>query len=564
MNKYGYFIYRDYPRQLQRSDLDISATFAGQIGSSDILLLDAVIPNGYSDWADFEPNRFNFSRLVFTGDPESKMAYTSDLYSTADGTINNCTVIVGCRNPVSGSGITLRTYNDYYQIEIVLEDANGMRSKIFEKNEDEYYPFVFDGLRSFSVRFIKISPYSHIKIIGFMLGRILKLNNNILVGEPEIVNNFSLRNDTLEYDTLTMTVIGRKSDFNVITGSEVIYSRNGKTFYVNSATYNEDGTITISAYDHIARLEQKRFDGMAGFQNTNNGISKVLSGAQTFYRDGEYQEETVVRSDVPDSQTFTNILQPSNCRDVLRQLLLGNFACLRKTNNKNYEVIRPTEQSPIEMFFTENEIVSVPNVEYGDKIHKLTLNLKYSDGNGEFSEVFRGEIPPNEERTFIYDNVGTNRVYYVSGQTPTGEDVLTIVNRMTSQPPYFTSPKETLSVMPCVNTYPAGTVFVVTRNNSDTVDVPISYTNSDIPLQFKDNDVEISDCDVRITNGESALINYLYHLYSHVNKVTFDSIQEAIAGQRVQVSFDDMVFLGWITRKTERLNGVYSYEVMCL
>lgn len=561
MNKYGYFIFEDYPSE--QNVPDALGTPPLQSGSAEIEPLKLYSTEEFVDYASFEQHGFDFSKPVKTPSSTAKMAATTQEASGASGTLsgNRDFFLTFLTPEYSGSGFTVKTFNNDYTLEIsVTDDDNPNTARVveFEKTEDEFYPFVFNGLRSVHFRFNSLEPYHFVKFIGYRLGALRELTESDIVGEPTIVNNFSLTSENIDYDTLDLTIRGDKTNFNIQAGERLTYTTTGQEFYVSTSHQNNDGTIDISCYDKIAMLENE-FEGVYATNGTISAwFSRLLSG-------GGVSETANVLNTLNDTNKFEGTIEPETYKEALEKLLRGTGTVLKRVNN-HFTIYNPAKYVTNELVtyyqFTEHNIVDgAPEIDTTEPYYKLTFTkpeLKIDTSEGRV-EAFNGEIETGDQ-TLQFSEPFQSCYYY----------------RVTA----IVDDEQQLEPLPSANVtfITDGAYYAEIRNGSGSpqtivakgyplksTDWVATYTFPNVPSMFKQNVLDVTDLTVfekKVNNTLDPWRFFLKYVYERKNIAKFSSVLNAEIGEYAYIVADGYRIGGWITKKTDKLNGVYEYEVM--
>lgn len=551
MNKYGVLTYFDKPSVTRGS---ITNDLNKQEDSQSIELFDEVLSNGYQDFASFEQGKFDFERPIFTYDPESKIPFTTIELSDENGELHNGNYFIFTPDEAySGSGFTLRTYMEEYDIIINVQDRTGLYRKLFRKTKnqyaDEFFPFIYDGLVKVEIGFGKIPAYHFLQIIGFSLGTIREFGDTDFVSEPQIETHFNLRNEELEYDTLNFSIRGNKEQFYFIAGEKVIYNRTGQEFYVDNAQVNNDGTIDVSCYDKVALLDEVITYGILRQNNIveDSNIINNLTGGADWTIDTTLIENPYFSGTIPAETTK---------REALLTYMQGCFMCIKRQENK-FIFLSPTsaqfDDTPV-CEFSNSNVCSVPEVETLDKItgvHFSRHRYKIDKTQGRV-EAFHDNVTKNSNQTLLYGEPYDSVLAYYE-QSEGNYQPVTSAN--------FTQVESGRYYMTVLNKYNQEIVLMG-------YPYKVSYTAIDvkphISSQFKENEIKISDCTICIDGNTDSIKNHLAYVYSFNQVIKFDSIQEANAGDIVSIKANGIDTVGWIEKKTDYMTGLFSYEVRCV
>lgn len=564
MNDFGYFEYDDFP---ENATATVTQDFQKQTESEDIQVFGTFEARRYYyDYASFEGEGYDFEKPLFVYEPMTKIAFTTTELSDENGRFPLTDpedeysyfrdVTITPDRAYSGSGITLKTFNKDYSVYILVTDLDGTKGKFFNKTEDEYYPMQFNGLQSIVLSFRKIEPYSFLKIVGYRLGSVRTLDESIWAENPTLSNYYSLDNESLEYDTLDLVIRGGKEDFNIIEGQKITYSSTLQKFFVNDVTYNENGTISITAYDDISRLE-KECRGRMRFGDTIDNILSLAIGGHSDIT--AYIESTIIPN-----QTYSGTLAGDlTYREALRMMLQGNALTLKKIDGA-FELFCPSVYTSDFNVFGITDIIGEPEVEELEKYatvhfskHRYKLNKK--DGK---QEVFDGVLLSAVGFDVRFDepvDTTSTEYYFVIGQNQDGEDILAPV--VSSK---FILTKQGVYYRTGVTTYTQRIIMLGYMYNTS-----YSAIDAKIPvaINFKNNQLNISDCTVSMDYTVSTdddidyLSNYLAYIYKFRTKIRLQSLNDYNVGERAQAVWNNNSFRGWITAKKSNLNGIYEYEI---
>lgn len=555
MNKYGVLTYFDKPSVTRGS---ITNDLNKQEDSKSIELFDEVVSNGYQDFASFEKGKFDFERPIFTYDPESKIPFTTVELADENGELHSGSSFVFVPDEAySGSGFTLRTYMEEYTVAFRVRHGDDFTVKIFEKTKnqyaDEFFPFVYDGLVSVDMVFLKVPAYHFLQIIGFSLGTIREFGDTDFVSEPQIETHFNLRNEELEYDTLNFSIRGNKEQFYFIAGEKVIYNRTGQEFYVDTAQINNDGTIDVSCYDKIALLDEVITYGILRQNNIveDSNIINNLTGGADWTIDTTLVENPYFSGTIPAETTK---------REALLTYMQGCFMCIIREGNK-FVFLSPTsalfDDDPV-CEFNNSNVCSVPEVETLDKITRVHFSRhRYSvDTSQGKTEAFRDVVPKDEETILLYSSPYQNSsVVFYYDDNGTERQIVSYFTVIASGA-YYAKIKYTASAYQNKDIIAKAYPYKVSYSQIDVV--------PNVSSQFKENEVMISDCTLCIDGNNTAIKGHLAYVYSFNRVIKFDSIQEANAGDIVSIKANGIDTIGWIEKKTDYMTGLFSYEVRCV
>lgn len=586
MNKYGYFTFDDFPADAYSSF--VAEVGTRQQGANDAVMFDRFEPEGYERWATFEEGEFDFVKPLYTGASGEKIADVSDFISDETGELSETfQVIVGAGDTYSGSGFSVRTFNDDYTIEISVTDSNGTRSKTFDKTDDEFYPMPYNGLQSVNFIVRNVKPHHFMSFIGYSFGGVRKLQEADFVDDPVITNVFDVTSESLEYDTLDLNIRGDKENFNIIAGERITYSKTGQEFFVYDAHQNNNGTIDITCYDHILRMEETAY----GTVIVESRPAYVVQWIQNLFgMTGEVDVPSTLSTPLVSEQTWAGYFDTTTFRDAVRMLMQGNGLAVQRIG-KFFRVFAPyiVKNSTARATFNETNIVETPEIEIDEQVYKVHFTkYKMKVDNSEKVELYHGDVQYQEDEVLEF----TEPAFSNSTATTHGYTFKAIISEDQDNPDNDVLQQLDAST---VNNYLVtewGQYDLKIYNNILISGNPmkgliilnypykvkqgvVGCTLPNVPTIFRKNIVDLTDCTLMIysptdvtidgvtTTYKEAFRKHLRYIYSLNKKITFRSILNAFAGDYVRVKYDNVDHYGWISRKTDNLNGVYEYEVVC-
>lgn len=559
MNKYGKLLYRDRIEDMTGT-VSLSGKPVRQSYSQDLQVYTGVLNGNYYDFASFEEGEFDFEKPLFAEDPLAKMPFVSSELAGASGVIQGEFEIIA-DSYYDGDGFVIVSFMKEYEVTITVSEEHHLdRTKTFVKNArnhaDGFFPFPYEQLLSAKFSF-KVKPNHFLNVTAIGFGGDRWITDIDLTKEPIITTHFSLTNEELEFDTLSFSVFNGENKFKFVPGNRIVIDKglvdeNSKTFYVNTATENEDGTIDIECYDDLGRIADLNYTGI---MRTNNPV------------DDSTEVEWIVDytpyqiSDMPmQNPTFSGTLAAGDDkRKTLKTFLLGNTLVLKRAG-RLFDMFNPSVRTHYNPHvFNNHNICSVPSIGKLDTVSKVHFSKhRYSiDRSKDKSEAFRDyvAVDSNAQRLEYSQAYEARTSELKRVDTSGGEETLVDIDPTklvtNSNGAYF---KDVTNME-----YTDEIVVLAFPYN-------VNYTAIDVTLnvspQFMQNNIKISDCTLAL-DDVNAIRNFLRYIYSFRVLLSFSSLLEVDTGDYVRVELTGQNYEGYITKKTDTLTGVYMYEILC-
>ena len=564
MNDYGYLVY-DSDIEAANANVFANEFFAKQSQAENIILHHGITPRGYRNWASFEQGEFDFEKPIYTGNAWDLIPFTTMQVSNEDGLFEDeeqhefdFVFYMKLTEAYSGDGFTLVTDYDEYELEIHFFDNFGEHDYNFVKTkdmQDEFFYCPYESLDTdYFVTFaMKIPPFHFGKVLAVGFGGTRIITDENFAEEPQFDHYFSLMSDELPLDTLTLKIYS-DNNFKPVSGNKITNYFTGQEFYVQTVEYNADQTFTVNCYDALV----KRDISFSGMMRSNTAV-KNTAVMEALLGDLSYSFDST--TDGFNTLTWAGtVTDERTCREALRILLQGFTMALRKMGEQ-FIIISPFNTTYTPRVLNESNIVSVeveklePYTRAHFSKHRFTVDKTngLQEAYRDFVELYNQQSDNIETLSFgePYNSV---LVYYVSAQSGDTE-TLTPVN-----PNNFVVTQ-------------TGAYLIKAKNLSYTQEIVVkgypyktSYTSidykPDVSSQFKENELMISDCTVALNVSNSAYKRRLEFYAKFDTVITLQSIKNYGAGEKVTVDIDEKTFEGFITHKTDRMNGLYEYEIL--
>ena len=371
-----------------------------------------------------------------------------------------------------------------------------------------------------------------------MFGRVRVFNDENIIS-AEIANHFSVLGDSLQYDTLDLSVTRPKDDLYLFQRKQpvdYVFDGDSKSrFYIDSGEETNDSTVSLVAYDEIANLEDTFLGGLYSKYPLVSLINDIFSGTEIEY-------EAVDIADI----SVTGYLPVSSRRKALQAVLQG-------TNTRCYKgkklVFKPIESVVQDLLFDESNIVERPKKTKKQEIRSVKVKQhNYSMGTEE-TELFHWYLSTTENTTITFSNPMHSLVAYeVIGEDENGQD---IISETESESVHFVS---------------QGVNYVTVSNSSENKIVIIGkkYIDSSSSYERKNPLVSANELyseivvDLTIYSNSKSVCDLLFDLYSRKNSIQFKTIEAPKVGCLYNVLGENI----HISKVVNTLTGVYEVEAM--
>lgn len=538
MNKYGYFEYLDFAVGAKKY-LTYSTNASLQEGASLTDLKVGVLPY---DFASVEQDEY------ITGSPKRLYDLSTSLgFLTANTSDDNgefvtpVTITANFSAYFSMTGITIDSRN-------VIKDLNitAYRDDIEIANEDfsasgknEFYPIEISLANRIIFTVSKIDkPYHFLGIFSINFGKIRIFDETEQIS-AQITQNFSVLGDTLEYDTLDLSIIEQEEgDYLFQRKQPINYIKSDKaeaTFYIDNGIKNDDNTVEITAYDEIANFESTFLGGMYSEYAFNDLIDDILQGTDVEY-------ETIGTNSI----TMTGYLPISSRRKALQTILLSsNIRCYKGEKL----VFKPLESVLEDVILDETNIIDRPQKTKKQEIRSVAVNEKvYAKGTDE-TEAYHWFISTTQDVLLTFTSpLHSLKAFEVTGVDGNGNDIV--------------SDTESVNVQ-FVET---GANYCIVRNSSQNKIVikGLNYIESTVeqkkvnPLTAINESYEDISIDLTISANPQAVCDLLFDLYSRKNSIRFITLEPVKIGGYYSILGENLN----IKSIKNTMNGLYEVEAV--
>lgn len=538
MNKYGYFKYSDFALGA-KENASYSINKELQEGSALTQLRVGVKPY---DFVSLEENAY------ITSQPKKYYTLQQDLgLLTAENSNENGVfvepIILTVNFPLyfSMTGITINSRNIIKKITISAYQNNTEIAKQTFSNasSDNFYPINIELANKIVFTIEEIDkPHHFFGIYNIEYGKIRLFNDETSIN-AEITNNFSVLGDTLEYDTLDLTVIDPEKEDYLFQRKQpidfVVDDIQKARFYVDSGTELDDNTVQLLAYDEIASLEDDFLGGMYENYPFNTLVEDILSGTNINF-ETENTENIVLSGYLPISSR----------RKALQTVLQGsNIRC----HKSDKIVFKPLITQISDTILDETNIINKPQKNKKQELRSLVVKKhNYSKGVEE-TEIYHWYISTTENVRISFSSpMHSLKAYEVIGVDENEQDIIA----------------ETESEN--VKFLQTGANYCVISNSSSNkiVIVGLNYVDSTVdyvkenPLTAINEVYEEKVVDLTISSNPQDVCNLLYDLYSRKNSIKFNTFVDVEMGGCYSILGEVLN----IKSKYQTLNGIYEVEAV--
>lgn len=533
MNKYGYFVYEDFAIGAKQS-AEYSSNETMQTGAALSQLREGVAPY---DYCGLELNDYvtdNPKKLYKSGN----LGFLTKRVSDSNGVFNPAVELtITFSGYFSMTGITVTAQNIITEATITAyRDDEQVKTQDFTATDNEYfYDFSVELINKLVFSVSKIQEASHfLSIINIEYGR-MRIFDDTTNANASISTYYSLIGDTLEYDTLDLTIFkDADTDYLFQRKQPLRYTVDGITqsvFYVEKGEEGTDNTVKISAYDCISNLEDDFYGGIYENKPFNELVSEILK-TEPYETDGT------------DEIKLTGYLGIQSRRNALMMICRASNIRVIK-GEKLY--LKPISTDSVGSY-TEETVVESPTKTKNQEVKSVKLvQHNYSKGTEEY-EVYHWYIATT------YDPIITSsypvynyKAYEVTGVDENGED---IVSETESKNVSFVETNANYVKVHC--TTQNKVVIKALKYAESTVD----YTKTSQYISSTEQYQEVTVDDITIMSDHTAVLNTLFDIYTRKVSYSMQTINKPNIG-----AFYDILGTGNnITKITNTLSGVYEVE----
>lgn len=537
MNKYGHFEYHDYALGAKESSV-IQSDEPLQEGSKLEHIETGVAPWEYSSLEQDAYVTRNPFELYFN---QSDLGYLTKAISDENGRFDHPIIIdIQFGEYYSMTGITIKSRNIIKEIKITGLRNNDIvaEGSFFATEKEQFYPLNLELVSQILVEITQIDqPYHFLGIYDIVYGR-TRIFDDTTNESAKITNNFSVLGDTIEYDTLDLTV-------NNPTGEEgylfqrrqpIYFVKDGNRrfkFFVNSGDEHENNTADILAYDEISSLEDDFMGGMYKDKPFSELVAEILGNSASYRIDSE---DVLLDGYIPICSK----------RKALQMILLAaNLRCYKE----DVLVLKPLEASEQEEILDQSNILSNPKKSKKQPLRSMKLKTHNYSKNSEEIELYRWYLSQTELTQINFSEPAHSVVAYeVVGVDENGNDVLDIV-------PSVNVGFNAMDVNYCIaHCSTSKKVAIFGKGFSDSTSSVTAKNEIIDPNQIYD-DYEI---ETTIIGNAKDVCHSLFELYSRKNSIQFKTLVDVKPGCVYNILGSDY----YIKKKKDTLEGLYEVEAI--
>ena len=542
-NKYGYFKYSDIAFGA-KEDIFGFGTFGNVQTGSDITQLSMGV-DPY-DFASFEQGEYitDNPKRLYKG--KEKLGYLSSFISDESGYIYNsglgANLSFSFRSYYSASGITIHSRNIIDEIEIIAyRDDEEITSGTFSATQNQqFYSIPIELANRIEIIIRKIAEPKHFVGIYSIDYGTIRIFDESVYQNVNINQHFSVLGNTLEYDTLDLSIVDFDNKdylFQVKQPIEYIADNNVKArFYINEGKEKNEIVTDLSCYDVISNLEDDFLGGIYNNYSAKQLIDDILDGKQINYEIDESINNVLLNGYLPITSR----------RKALQSVLFGsNIRCYK--GDKLY--FKPFNATLEALVLDEKNIIDKPQKTKKQEIKSVVLKKhNYSKGT-ESVEVYHWYISKTENVTIRFSQpVHSLEAYEVIGVDENGYDI--IDTQQTSEVVFIEKEPN---------------YCIVSNISSNKIVIKgLNYIDSTTDYEKKRNILSVTgyyddvNFETTISNDPQAVCDLLYDLYSRKNSINFVTFENLKIGGYYNILGENLN----IKSIKQSLNGLYEVEAV--
>lgn len=537
MNKYGFFRYKDFAFGAKESQ-ELSSDTEMQPGASVQQLKNGVpAPN----FASFEQNAYITSKPLPLYNGSGELGFMTSFISEEDGSFPDPPIItIEFPEYFSMTGLTIHSRNVMSEAVIWgIRDGEVVEHGTFSASDKvNFFPITLELVNKIEIAITKINePYHFLGIYDIEYGRSRDF------GEPEIesvrvTNNFSVLGDTIEYDTLDLTVVNPENEDGYLFQRKqpIDYMVNNSVkqrFYITSGDEHTNGTTDLLAYDESANLEGEFLGGLYDKYSFSQLVADIIGDS------AQYRIEA-------DDVLLTGYIPICTKRKALQMALL---AANLRIYRSDCMVFKPLESSVREEILDQANILENPQKTKKPPVRSVAVVVhNYSKGKEE-AELHHWYLSKTEPTTIHFSTpMHSLKAFEVTGEDENGNEII--------------SENESVNV----RFVEIGANYCVVENDSDNkvVITGMNYTDSTSRVQKVNsvlgrnqlyNDYEIN---MTLHGNANSTLDLLFDIYSRKDSIRFNTIQDVEVGGLYNI----LGSVYHIKKKKNTLDGVYEVEAV--
>lgn len=539
MNKYGYFKYSDFAVGAKKY-LTYSTNATLQTGSALTDLSVGVLPY---DFASFEQDEYVTTKPKKLYDLITSLGFlTADISDENGDFATPITITADFSAYFSMTGITISSRNIIKGLNITAyrDNVEIVNKNFSAANKEEFYTIDIVLANKIVFTVTKIDkPYHFLGLFGIDFGKIRIFDETQQIS-AQITQNFSVLGNTLEYDTLDLSIIEQdEGDYLFQKKQPIDYfvgEQKKVTFYVDNGVKNDDNTVKVTAYDEIANLEDNFLGGMYENYPFNDLLNDIFANTDIDF-------ETTVETE---NINLNGYLPITSRRKALQTILeASNIRCYK--GEKLF--FKPLESVLEGVILDETNIIDRPQKTKKQEIKSVTVNQKVYSRGTEEAEAYHWYVSTTQDILLTFSSpLHSLKAYEVTGVDGNGNDIVS----------------ETESAN--VQFLEAGANYCVVRNRSANkivikgqkyIESTVEYKRIN-PLTALNESYENINIELTISANPQEVCDLLYNLYSRKNSIRFITLEPLKIGGYYSILGENLN----IKSITHSLNGLYEVEAV--
>lgn len=536
-NEYGYLQYHDYAfGALENSTFSSDEEL--QTGSTIEQFKWGTMP---FNLLTFEQDAYitRYPAPFFTG--AERIGFLTKKISDENGVFKDPIVVnINFGKYFSMSGLTIFSRSVVKRVVIEgYRDGELVESGEFSATSRSYfYPINLDLVNSIKLTFHAIAtPYHFFGLYSIDFGR-LKSFFDSDIESVKITSNFSVLGDTIEYDTLDLSIVNVVEDGSYLFQRKqpIYYIDKGQKklkFYIDSGEDNGDGISSIFAYDDIANLEDDFLGGLYNKKPVSELLQEILSGKAEYVL--EFEDTKV-----------TGYIPVCTRRKALQMVLMAaNLRCYKGEKL----IFKPLESVVRDVVLNKTNIIGNPQKSRKQPVRSVSVKEhNYSKGT-QTSEVHHWYLSKTESTLITFPALMHSlQAFEVTGVDEFGNDII--------------SDQESANV----TFLKQEANYCIVSNSSDNKIVIIGSTYSDSVKTTKMENTVISQnevyydfvVDMTLHGDVDLTCEILYDLYSRKNSIRFKTLENVDLGGLYDILGEKY----HIKKKKMSLDGIYEVEAV--
>lgn len=537
-NKYGFFRYLDYALGAKEAAF-IDSSEELQEGSTLDQLRSGVQP---VEIASFEQDNYVTSEKLLMFNGQVPIGFVTKQISDSSGYFSKPIELqVSFNGYFSMTGLTLNARNVIAsaKIEAYRDDEKVAEGIASGKSTTNFLPLSMELVNFVKVTIYQIrEPFHFLGIYSIDFGSSRDFDES-MNESVRITQNFSVLGDSLEFDTLDLSIITpesgegylfqRKQPINYILNGSAV-----QTFYVDSGDEGENNVASVRAYDEIANLKDDFLGGI--YENCSVGllINEIIENR--FPYSIELDEDVLLSGYIPIC---------SRGKALQMVLLASNMRCYKQGGI----VFKPLQSHVSDVVIDQGNIIGNPQKERKQPVRSVTVTTRNYSKNSERTELHHWYLSKTSRTRITFSNPFHDlKAFEVVGEDEHGND---IVSETESENVLFIE---------------TGANYCIVDNSSNNKIVITGAGYSKGTEEFKKENPIIGadkiyydfNIDLTVHSDGQSVCDLLYDLYSRRNSIKLKTLQPVIPGVLYNILGD----VYHIKKVKNTLEGIYEVEAV--